>query len=140
VFAALGRLASRRPWFVILGWIVFAAVVIGFAPKFEATTDQAEFLPSKYESIQAFELQAEAFPAQTSPGAIIVFDRADGKPLTQADQADVQQVADDLAPDLGPAFHGIAVQPPSENGLVQLAVVGLADDVTGFEDSSLDSV
>ena len=140
MFAALGRVASRRPWFVILGWIVFAAIVIGFAPKFEATTDQAEFLPSKYESIQAFELQAKAFPAQTSPGAIIVFDRADGKPLTKDDQAAVQQVADGLQPTLGPAFNGIAVQPPSENGLVQLAVVGLADDVTGFEDSSLDSV
>ena len=35
---------------------------------------------------------------------------------------------------------GIQVQPPSENGLVQLAVVGLSDDVTGYDQPSFDAV
>jgi putative drug exporter of the RND superfamily len=140
MFAALGRVASRRPWFVIAAWIVFAALVVAFAPKLEATTDQADFLPRHYESIQAAELQAEAFPAQTTPGAIVVFDREDGGKLTAEDTADIESITKELGTDLGPAFDGIAVQPPSENGLVQISVAGLADDVTGYEESSFDSV
>ena len=57
MFGALGRLASQRPWWVIAGWIVFVGVVVALAPPFKATQDQAEFLPSHYESIKAFELQ-----------------------------------------------------------------------------------
>lgn len=140
MFAALGRLASRRPWFVIAGWVVFVGLVVALAPPFESTQDQAEFLPSDYESIQAFELQEEAFPQQTSPGAIIVFDREDGEKLTADDSATIEKVVARLQGELGPAFNGITAVPPSENGLVQLAVVGLADDVTGYEQSSFDSV
>ena len=140
MFGALGRLASRRPWFVILAWIVFAGAVIALAPALKSTSDQSEFLPDHYESIKAATLQEEAFPSQTSPGAIIVFDRADDEPLTADDQAAVQATVDGLQGELGEAFDGIAAQPVSENGLVQLAVIGLADDVTGFEESSFDSV
>ncbi|WP_205475269.1 MMPL family transporter [Nocardioides sp. SYSU D00038] len=140
MFGALGRLASRRPWYVIGAWLVFAVLVIALAPKFEATTDQSEFLPAEYESIKAFELQDDAFPQQASPGAIIVFDRADGEALDDDDTAAVEEVVAGLQGQLGDAFSGVQAQPPSENGLVQIAVVGLADDVTGFEESSLDSV
>src|SRR3954447_22094985 len=131
MFGALGRLASRRPWYVIAAWIVFAAVVIALAPAFKATQDQAEFLPSHYESIKAFTLQDEAFPQNSQVGAIVVFDRSEGGKLTADDQAQVQQVVDDLNGGLEKAFTGIQAQPPSENGLVQIAVVGLSDDVTG---------
>ena len=48
MFGALGRLASRRPWYVIAAWIVFAVLVVAFAPKVESTTDQADFLPDSY--------------------------------------------------------------------------------------------
>jgi RND superfamily putative drug exporter len=140
VFAALGRLASRRPWWVIAAWIVFAGLVIAFAPGLKATTDQAEFLPSHYESIKAAELQQKAFPAQTTPGAIVVFQREDGDDLTQDDQAKVAAIVKDLDGDLGPAFDGIAVGPPSQDGQVLIAIAGLADDVTGYEQSSFDSV
>ena len=138
MFGALGRLASRRPWFVIAAWIVFAGLVIALAPAFKATQDQAEFLPDHYESIRAFTLQDEAFPQSSQVGAIIVFDRTDGGKLTADDSAQVQQVVDGLQ--LEDAFTGVQVQPPSENGLVQLAVVGLSDDVTGYDTASFDAV
>ncbi len=140
MFSALGRLASRRPWLVIAAWIVFAVAVVGLAPAFKATQDQAEFLPDHYESIKAFNLQDEAFPSNSSVGAIVVFDREDGGKLTADDQAEVQQVVDGLSGGLGKAFTGIQAQPPSENGLVQLAVVGLSDDVTGYDTASFDAV
>lgn len=140
MFGALGRLAARRPWFVIAAWLVFAGLVTAFAPQLQSTSDQSEFLPDHYESIKAATLQEKAFPSQTSPGAIIVFDREDDEPLTEQDQADVQATVESLQGDLGKAFEGIAAQPVSENGLVQIAVIGLADDVTGYEESSFDSV
>ena len=86
MFASLGRLVARHPWYVILGWIIVAVVVIATAPKLSPTSDQSEFLPSHYESIKAATLQQKAFPQQTAPGAILVFDREDGKPLTEQDR------------------------------------------------------
>ncbi|MCW2766424.1 MAG: hypothetical protein JWO11_2383, partial [Nocardioides sp.] len=140
VFAALGRLASRRPWFVILGWIVFAGVVIGFAPGLTATQDQSDFLPAHYESIQALDLQSKAFPTQDQVGAIVVFDRSDEKPLTDADAKDVQTIVKELSGRLGPAFTGVTAQPPSENKLVEIAIVGLSGSATGYDTQSIDSV
>ncbi len=140
MFGALGRLASRRPWFVIAAWLVFAVAVIALAPPFKATQDQAEFLPAKYESIKAFELQGEAFPQDSTTGAIVVFDRKDGGQLTEDDTAEVQRVVDEVGGDLGKAFVSITASPPSDNGLVQLAVVGLSDDATGYDTQSFDAV
>jgi RND superfamily putative drug exporter len=145
MFGALGRLASRRPWYVIGAWIIFAVAVIGLAPAFKATQEQAEFLPDHYESIKAFNLQDEAFGSTSQVAAIVVFDREDGGKLTADDQAQVQQVVDDISGkmdsgDLKKAFTGIEAQPPSENGLVQLAVIGLSDDVTGYDTASFDAV
>ena len=57
MFAALGRVVSRRPWFVIAAWVVVAVIVVSTAPALKATTDESEFLPSKYESIKATKLQ-----------------------------------------------------------------------------------
>ena len=140
MFGALGRLASRRPWLVIIGWLVFVIAVIALAPPFKATQDQAEFLPDHYESIKAFELQAEAFPQDNTIGAIVVFDRKDGGKLTDDDLAQVQEVVTGLDGHLGKAFVSITASPPSENGLVQLAVVGLSDDATGYDTQSFDAI
>jgi RND superfamily putative drug exporter len=139
VFSGLGRLATRHPWLVILGWIVVSVVIIATAPKLSATSDQSEFLPSKYESIRAANLQTEAFPQQSGVGAILVFDRQDGQPLTKADSADVQQIVTGLEPKLDPVFAGIAAQPPSQNKLVQIAVVGIAKDKNPYDPAATDA-
>ncbi len=139
MFRTLGRLATRHPWYVILGWIVVSVVVIATAPKLSATSDQSEFLPSHYESIKAANLEQEAFPTRSSPGAILVFDRTDGGPLTAADSADVQRVVKALAPDLDPIFSGIAAQPPSPNKLVQIAVVGIERDRNAYDQAATDA-
>ena len=139
MFTGLGRLATRHPWLVILGWIVVSVVIIATAPKLSATSDQSEFLPSKYESIRAANLQTDAFPQQSAVGAILVFDRQDGKPLTAADSADVQKIVTDLQPKLDPVFAGIAAQPPSPNKLVQIAAVGIAKDKNAFDPDAIDA-
>ena len=140
MFGALGRIASRRPWLVILAWLVFVVLVVALAPTFKATQDQADFLPRHYESIKAAELQQEAFPQDNTVGAIVVFDRKDGEKLTEDDLAQIAQVVEDLEGNLAPAFTSITASPPSENGLVQIATVGLSEDATGFDTQSYDAV
>ena len=99
MFAGIGRFVVRHPVWVILAWVVIAAAVIGFAPKLMSTSDEASFLPTHYESIQAMQLQQTAFPQAATPAAIIVVERRDGAPLTAADSATVTAVADRLTAD-----------------------------------------
>jgi putative drug exporter of the RND superfamily len=141
VFAALGRLTSRRPWFVIAAWVVLAIAVVSLAPALETTQEEAEFLPDHYESVQAYEIQEERFPGATSPGALIVFEREDGEPLTREDQAEVTSIAEELGPELGDETfvqQVVTVSPDgqpnvSEDGFVQIGIVGLAEGATGYD-------
>jgi RND superfamily putative drug exporter len=141
MFAALGRFVSRRPWYVIAAWVVLAIAVVSLAPGLQTTTDEAEFLPDHYESIKATELQSEKFPGATAPAAILVFEREDGAQLTEDDQAEVNRIAEDLGPKLADATfvqQVVTVDPEgqpnlSEDGLVQIGIIGLAEGSTGFD-------
>src|SRR5687767_12976979 len=102
MFRNLGRLASRRPWYVVAAWVVFAVLVIAFAPKLETTSDQSKFLPDSYESIEAATKQAAAFPdTNTEVGAIVVFDRTDGAALSDDDVAKANAIMTDVGGNLG---------------------------------------
>lgn len=146
VFKALGRLVSTRPWYVIAAWVVAAVVVALSAPALETTTDQSEFLPSDYESIRALEAQAEHFPgANTTPGAIVVFQREDGGQLTEDDLAAAAAVAEQVGPTLGektfvPLMVTSTGEAPnlSEDGTTLLGVVPLAEDATGYDPQAFD--
>ncbi|WP_171165063.1 MMPL family transporter [Streptomyces sp. I05A-00742] len=96
MFRRVGRFAVHRPWLTILAWVVAAVALIALAPGLKSTTDQAEFLPSHYESVKAGKLQEKAFPQDEQAAAIAVFKRADGGKLTAADQRDVAKVATGL--------------------------------------------
>ncbi|MDN5745307.1 MAG: MMPL family transporter [Nocardioidaceae bacterium] len=146
MFGALGSFVSRRPWYVIGAWVVLAVLVVALAPKLESTSDQSEFLPDHYESIKAADLQAEEFPGAVTPGAILVFQRSDGAELTPQDQNAVVAITKDLAPKLdkrtfaSPILATDAEGKPnvSKDKLVQIAIVGLAEDATGFDSRAID--
>lgn len=146
MFAALGRLTSRRPWFVIAAWVVIAIAVAALAPALTTTQEESEFLPDHYESVQATKIQEESFPGATTPAALIIFEREDGKPLTDEDQATVDQIAEDLGPQLGAdtfVQEVVTVGPDgkpnvSEDGQIQVGVVGLAEDSTGYDQQAMD--
>ena len=140
MFKSLGAFVTRQPWLVIVTWIVAAVVIVIFSPKLTSTTDNSEFLPGHYESIKALTLQNKAFPTQTSTGAILVFDRKDGAKLSAADSADVATISKALEGKLDKAFTGMAVQPVSDNQLVQIASVGLDKSASGYDTQSMDAV
>jgi RND superfamily putative drug exporter len=119
VFAGLGRLVAHHPWRVIGVWVIAAFVVIGFAPHLSSTTDEASFLPSHYESIQAQNLQESAFPQAAAPAAIIVLERSDGAALTAADSATVRELATKLTDARIPDVTALQVGQPSANRLIQ---------------------
>ncbi|MEO9325755.1 MMPL family transporter [Nocardioides sp. C4-1] len=146
MFALLGRIASRRPWFVVLAWIAAAVVVVSFAPTLETTQEQSEFLPDHYESVKAIDLQSASFPGATTPAALIVFERTDGGTLTADDQTTIADVAKRLGPELGAKtfVQQVVTTGPdgspnvSQDGVAQIGVVGLAEGATGFDPQAFD--
>ncbi|PKV77267.1 MMPL family transporter [Nocardia fluminea] len=123
MFARLGRFVVHHPWKVIGLWVLAIVAVLSTAPTLTATTDQSEFLPSHYESIQAMKLQEQAFPQHSAPAALIVMVRADGAALTDDDSTTVNAAAAALTARNIEGVTGIQVTPPSENRLVQVVAV-----------------
>lgn len=134
MFSALGRFVVRRPWWVILAWVVAAAAVISLAPKLTSSTDEASFLPDHYESIRASDLQERDFPQQENIGAIIVFQRSDGGRLTPADSAAVTRVSKDLEAKKIKEVQAVAPGEVSPNKRVQTSVVAMPK-ITNPEDT-----
>jgi RND superfamily putative drug exporter len=93
MFGRLGAAVVRHPWWTIVAWLVAAVVIIAFSPKLATQADQGDFLPSKYESVQAMKIATAAFPQQEDASALIVVKRTDGKPLTAANIAKVNAAA-----------------------------------------------
>jgi RND superfamily putative drug exporter len=129
MFGRLGQFVVRRAWWVIAGWLVVAFAIIATAPSLADITsaDQGSFLPEKYESVQAIQLGESAFPRQTTSTAIIVVKRSDGQPLTEADQAKVGQIAEDLRAENIPNTSGYLTGPPAvaPDKSIQIINVGL---------------
>ncbi|MCD0447852.1 MMPL family transporter [Actinocorallia sp. API 0066] len=96
MFGRLGNAVVRHPWWTIAAWLVTAALIVIFSPRLSTQADQADFLPSKYESLQAMRIAAEGFPQQEDISALIVVKRTDGKEFTEQDVTKVTAVAQAL--------------------------------------------
>ena len=127
-FPRLGRWVAHHPWRVIGAWVVVAVAVVGFAPKLATTTDEASFLPSHYESVQALNLQESAFPQAAAPAAMIVLERADGGALTAADSAAVSALATRLQAAHIPDVTALQAGQPTPNGRLQTIGVQMPTD------------
>ena len=138
MFAALGKLVVRARWWVIAAWIVAAVVIAVAAPALQSTQDQSEFLPGHYESVKALAVQQEAFPERGEIGAIVVFDREDGGQLTEADQAAVSSVAEELNTKSYDNLGTAAATPVSENGLVQAIFVQVKPGKNAFDPAAIE--
>lgn len=144
MFGRLGGFVVRRPWWVIIGWLVASVAVVVFSPRLADITsgDQGSFLPDSYESVQAMTLGQQAFPQQSQAAtAIIVVKRTDGTPLTDADVAKVGQVAQTLQGKAIPGISTVVTGPPAVAGnrSVQLVTATLSGTNLG-DPAMLDSV
>lgn len=140
MFARLGAVVVHNPWKVIGLWLLLAVAVVASAPELKPTSDQAAFLPSHYESIQAMELQQKAFPQSSAPAALIVFARADGAPLTEGDAASVNAIGTKL---LGAQIEDVTAMqtaPPSENRLIQIIAVQMTKVTNPTDTTQSDAV
>ena len=138
MFATLGKFVVRARWWVIATWIVAAVVIALTAPALQSTQDQSEFLPKHYESVKALTVQQEAFPDRGDIGAIVVFDRKDGGSLTEADQAKVSSIADELNTKSYDNLGTAAAAPVSENGLIQAIFVQVKPGKNAFDPTAID--
>ncbi|MFH8979036.1 MMPL family transporter [Streptomyces sp. NPDC017890] len=131
MFSALGRFVVGHRWLVIISWLIAGAAVIATAPALTTTSDQAEFLPEKYESIQAQTIQEDAFPQSFSPSAIVVFTREDGGALKEADSARVAGIGETLKAKKYDKVEEVITAPPSPHKKVQTVLVSMADVKAG---------
>lgn len=129
MFERLGRFVVHNPWKVIAGWVLITIAVVSFAPTLGdvVTRDQANFLPSDYESVQAGELATEAFGEQNDASATIVIRREDGAALNDEDKATIGDLAQGLQAENIERVNQVLTgeQAVSPNGKVQLVSAGL---------------
>jgi RND superfamily putative drug exporter len=113
MFGAIGRGVVRRPWWVIIAWLVVTAGVMVAAPSLGSVTnsDQASFLPADKESARAGELAARAFPTAQGTSAVVVVRRPDGKALSDAELATLGEAAKRLNTDKPATLTGVAFDP-----------------------------
>ncbi|CAL9398991.1 MMPL family transporter [Streptomyces sp. Tu 3180] len=125
MFGRIGRFAVDRPWLTITAWVIATVAAVALAPQLKSTNDQADFLPSHYESVRATELQQRAFPAAEQPSAVAVFQRADRGRLSPADLAEVTRIAGALQAEGYDKVKSVLTGPEavSPNGKVALASV-----------------
>ncbi|MEU5430955.1 MMPL family transporter [Streptomyces olivoreticuli] len=129
MFRRIGRFAVHRPWLTIAGWIIAAVALAMLAPGLKSTTDETEFLPSHYESVQAGKLQEKAFPQTEQPSAIAVFQRSDGGKLTQQDRDAVARITKGLDAKHHKGISKVVTSPQavSPNGEIALANIVAVD-------------
>jgi RND superfamily putative drug exporter len=135
MFERLGRLVVHNPWKIIAGWVLITIAIVSFAPSLAdvTTSDQANFLPSDYESVQAMDVAKQAFGQNNQASATIVVKRQDGQPLTGGDQSAIG--------DLGKTIEDARIErvervltgkqflsPNKKVQLVNVELQGLGDD------------
>src|SRR6266536_1860951 len=93
--------STRRPWLVIAVWAVLliGGATVGQLKLYDVTTnDTAGFLPSSYESARAVKFGEQHFGVVKGATAVTALvKRADGKPLTASDRAQVVTLTDRMA-------------------------------------------
>lgn len=92
-FAAIGRLAVRLRWLILVAWLVAVPLMVWKLPTLSSVTkeDNSAFLPAKSASMQAADLIAPFQAKDTVATSVVVVSRDSG-PLTAGDMAAVTRL------------------------------------------------
>jgi RND superfamily putative drug exporter len=131
-----GDFIVKRRWFILLGWVVAAVLIVALAPPISSiqSNDQSSFLPKSYESVKAGDVAKNLSSDNgDAPTDLIIFKTESGAPLTQAQQDTISGIIFELNQANLPQVKSILSSPeqlaPSKKA--QLATVtyeGNADD------------
>src|SRR4051794_27774649 len=94
MFESIAALVERRGWVIIVGWVLFAAVLYASAPDWESVSrdDDVRFFPAGFPSVVGQELLERGFPEDAaSSSAVVIAERRPGK-LSDRDFAYVDQI------------------------------------------------
>ncbi|WP_229399835.1 MMPL family transporter [Micromonospora okii] len=133
MFTTLATAVVRRPGRVIAAWLLVLAALTAatfavYEPEGSRSTDsQADFLPDRYESVKAAEIGSRAFPDPDGSSAVLVVRRADGAPLTSADQARIDGLPQQLQVAGVTSVTPGAVAPDGRLRLAEARLAGEAD-------------
>src|SRR3954471_3237543 len=85
----LAHAVTEHPVRILIAWLVAVAAVFVITSPGGAVdradvmkSNQADFLPTRYESVRATRLQQQAFPAPDGATSTVVIRRRDHAPLT----------------------------------------------------------
>ncbi|MET9594733.1 MMPL family transporter [Streptomyces sp. NPDC006516] len=141
MFRGIGRFSVNRPWLVVALWLLATTALVALAPQLKPTDDQAEFLPSHYESVRAVEIQRDAFPQSRQPAAIGVVRRADGGKLTEADKKKTGEIAAGLGAERFAKITEVVADPKAVSPDGKIALVHVfASTKTANDETLVESV
>ncbi|NGN64598.1 MMPL family transporter [Streptomyces sp. A7024] len=131
MFHRIARAVVRHPVWTIAAWLVAAVAIGATAPSLPSNSDQSSFLPKSYESIEAAELQEEAFPSAFTPSAIVLYQRSDGGELTAQDQQDVKRITTELGAKKIDQVQKVVPGAPSKDGKFTMGLVQMDEEQQG---------
>ncbi|MFO0871840.1 MAG: MMPL family transporter, partial [Pirellulales bacterium] len=103
MFVRLGRLVSRHPWKIILGWLLVAVLVRLVAPSWDAVTYDGDlaYLPAQQPSVRGQRLLEAAFPENRDRSQIAVVAAREDRPFDAADLKAVDELGERFSQKLG---------------------------------------
>ncbi|MGU3291564.1 MMPL family transporter [Williamsia sp. M5A3_1d] len=124
---------GRRSWIVGLVILILGLAAMGLGGESSSSDDSPNSLPDSAQSARIDDYLA-AFPDAKVASAILVVDRADGTPLTDADRAAVVAARDrmvrvDRSTDSAPSGPASIVSP---DGKAAITSVPVSSDISGF--------
>ena len=131
MFHRIGRSVVRHPVWTIVVWLVATVGIVFTAPDLPSSTDQSSFLPKDYESIQAAEVQQEAFPTAFTPAGILLYERSDGGKLTPQDIKAAERIDGQLQAKKIDKVEKVIPGAPSKDGKYTMGLVQMDDEGAG---------